>query len=65
MPEEERGYYQMLGGFIIAYLGRISKTGDRFDWAGLRFEVRAMAGVRVTQVLVTPLSNGQKETVPQ
>lgn len=54
LPEEERGYYQTLGGFVMMYLERTPRAGDRFTWNGLRFEVVDMDGHRVDKVLVTP-----------
>lgn len=52
LPEEEDGYYQTLGGFVMAMLGRIPKAGDAFDWDGWRVEVMDMDGRRVDKVLV-------------
>jgi putative hemolysin len=43
-----------LGGLVMAQLGRIPSSGDRFEWAGLSFEVLDMDGRRVDKVLVTP-----------
>jgi putative hemolysin len=57
---EEKVHYQTLGGFIMAYLGRIPEVKDSFEWGGLRFEVISMKRSRVHQVLVTPL--GLQET---
>jgi len=54
LPEEERGYYQTLGGFVMMYLERTPRAGDRFTWNDLRFEVVDMDGHRVDKVLVTP-----------
>ena len=55
LPEEERGYYQTLGGFMMSYLGRIPSASDHFEWSGLHFEVVDMDGYRVDKVLVLPL----------
>ena len=54
MPQEERGKYHTLAGFIMMYLGRVPSTADHFDWGGLRFEVIDMDGNRVDKVLVMP-----------
>ena len=56
LPEENEGYYQTLGGFVMAVLGRVPAPGDRFDWQQLGFEVMDMDGRRVDKVLVTPPS---------
>ncbi len=52
LPDEQDGYYQTLGGFVMAMLGRIPKAGDVFDWDGWRVEVMDMDGRRVDKVLV-------------
>lgn len=54
LPEEDRGDYQTLGGFVMAELGRLPAAGDRFDWEGFRFEVVDMDGHRVDKVLIAP-----------
>jgi putative hemolysin len=55
LPDEERGYYNTVGGFIMTRLGRIPSASDHFEWAGLRFEVVDMDGFRVDKVLVLPV----------
>jgi putative hemolysin len=55
-PPEPEGTYHTLGGFVMAHLGRIPSTGDRFEWGGLQFEVVDMDGHRVDKVLVAPAS---------
>ena len=59
LPGEGRGYYQTLGGFVMMYLERTPRTGDRFVWDNLRFEVLDMDGYRVDKVLVVPVPAGQ------
>src|SRR5690606_8720179 len=39
LPEATEGYYQTVGGFVMAGLGRVPKPGDTFDWGGLQLEV--------------------------
>jgi putative hemolysin len=53
-PAEDAGAYHTLGGLVMARLGRVPKTGDHFDYAGLRFEVLDMDRHRVDKVLVAP-----------
>ena len=53
LPDDERGDYQTLGGFVLARLGRIPQAGASFTWADLRFEVVDMDGHRIDKVLVT------------
>lgn len=53
LPDEEDGYYQTVGGFVMAMLGRIPRAGDLFDWDRWRVEVMDMDGRRVDKVLLT------------
>jgi putative hemolysin len=55
LPDESRGHYQTLGGFVMSYLGRIPTAADSFDWSGLHFEVMDMDGYRVDKVLIVIL----------
>jgi magnesium and cobalt exporter, CNNM family len=57
LPDEGRGYYQTLGGFVMSYLGRIPRATDNFEWGGLRFEVMDMDGSHVDKVLVAPMGD--------
>jgi putative hemolysin len=52
LPGEELGYFQTLGGFVLAQLGRLPEAGDRVTWGGYDFEVMDMDGQRVDKVLV-------------
>jgi putative hemolysin len=56
LPFEEENLYQTLGGLVMAFLDRIPKSGDYFDWNGFRFEVVDMDGHRVDKVLIKPLA---------
>jgi putative hemolysin len=55
LPFEEEKNYQTLGGLVMAFLGRIPRSGDFFPWSGFRFEVVDMDGRRVDKVLIQPL----------
>lgn len=55
MPDEDAGVYQTLGGFAMTQFERIPRSGDHFDWGGLRFEVVDMDYNRVDKLLITPL----------
>ena len=44
--------FQTLGGFVMSRMGRVPQAGERFEWAGRRFEVVDMDGRRVDKVLV-------------
>lgn len=63
-PGEESGHYQTLGGFVMTQLGRIPTTGERFEWAGLSFEVVDMDGRRIDKVLVTPRTTHLADQLP-
>ncbi|MCU0539147.1 MAG: hemolysin family protein [Desulfobacterales bacterium] len=52
LPFEDERLYETLGGLVMAALGRIPTSGERFDWGGFRFEVVDMDGHRVDKVLV-------------
>jgi putative hemolysin len=53
LPDVAEGYYQTVGGLVMAMLGRIPTEGDQFEWEGYRFEVMDMDGRRVDKVLLT------------
>jgi putative hemolysin len=52
LPFEDENLYQTLGGLVMAFLDRIPKSGDHFDWNGFQFEVVDMDGHRVDKVLI-------------
>jgi putative hemolysin len=54
LPGEESGDFQTLGGFIMAQVNRVPRTGDHFAVDGYRFEVVDMDGRRVDRVLIVP-----------
>ena len=65
LPEEEKGRYQTMGGFVMTMLGHIPSAADYFEWGGQRYEVVDMDGFRVDKIIVIPLdeeSGGRKET---
>ena len=55
LPEEENGFYQTMGGFVMTHLEKVPATGDHFEWGGYLFEVVDMDEHRVDKILVTPL----------
>jgi putative hemolysin len=58
LPSEDRGHYQTMGGFMMAFLGRVPATADHFEWEEFRFEVVDMDGTRVDKVLITKNQTG-------
>lgn len=59
LPSEDEAIYHTLGGLVMAYLGRVPRTADYFEWEGFRFEVVDMDGKRVDKVLVSRIPNRQ------
>jgi putative hemolysin len=55
LPEEDEGYYQTLGGFVIHQMGTIPTAGEWFEWDSYRFEIVDMDGRRVDKVLAAPI----------
>lgn len=53
LPDEQDGYYQTVGGFVMAMLGRIPRAGDAFEWDRWRVEVMDMDGRRVDKILLS------------
>lgn len=49
----EDGPFQTIGGFVMAKLGRIPRTGDVVEWRDFRFEVVDMDANRVDKLLVS------------
>lgn len=63
LPEANEGYYQTVGGFVMASLGQVPAPGDHFNWSGLRLEVMDMDGRRVDKVLVMRVPDSTLEKV--
>jgi putative hemolysin len=61
LPGEELGYFQTLGGFVLAQLGHLPAAGDRVTWDGYDFEVLDMDGQRVDKVLVQEMATPTQE----
>lgn len=62
LPGEDQSAFQTVGGFVMAYLGRIPVTVDSFEWEGLSFEVVDMDGYRVDKVIVRRSSPERPES---
>ena len=52
LPGEEEGDFHTLAGFVLHHLGRIPAAADRFDVAGLSFEVVDMDHNRIDKLIV-------------
>jgi len=55
LPGEDEGAFNTLAGFALHQLGRIPAVGERFETAGLRFEVVDMDRTRIDKLLVAHL----------
>lgn len=53
VPLEARGA-QTVGGLLIQALGRIPRTGERFIYQGLEFDILAASATRVERIAVRP-----------
>jgi putative hemolysin len=55
--------FHTLAGFMLAHLSRFPQVGDSLTWAGWRFEVLRMEGLRIDRILIEP-SQPQRDTPP-
>ena len=62
LPEDSEGYYQTVGGFVMASLGQVPELGDEFEWEGVRVEVVDMDGRRVDKVMAMRLPDADLES---
>ncbi len=53
LPKEDQADFDTLGGFIMAYMGRVPATGDRFEHERFVFEIVDMDRTRVDRVLLS------------
>jgi putative hemolysin len=51
LPDDEKGDYNTLAGFVLMRLGHIPKSSEHFTWGEFYFEVMDMDGRRVDKVL--------------
>jgi CBS domain containing-hemolysin-like protein len=51
IAELPEGDYHTAAGMLLALFGRVPVRGDRVEWAGWRFEVARMDGLRISRVL--------------
>lgn len=54
-PDNERGLYETLAGFMIKRLDKMPAIGEKFEWESYTFEIMDMDGKRVDRVLVSPI----------
>ncbi len=53
LPGEDIHHFRTLGGYLMAELGRIPRTGDTIEYGGYKFEVADMDGQRIDKILIT------------
>ena len=53
LPHEDRTTFQTVAGFIITYLGRIPRTGDRFSYDRFDFEIVDMDRHRIDKIILS------------
>jgi putative hemolysin len=61
LPTVGEGYYQTVGGLVMAVLGRIPSAGDHFLLEDYRLEVMDMDGRRVDKVLVMRVAQSEQQ----
>jgi len=59
VPAAEADGYNTLGGFVLAKLRRMPRTGDKFEAGNYRFEVIDMDHNRVDKLLISPVKVGR------
>jgi putative hemolysin len=53
LPHQERTSFQTVAGFVMTYLGRVPRTGEKFSFDRFRFEVVDMDRHRIDKVLLS------------
>jgi putative hemolysin len=55
LPDEDKGRYNTVAGLMQAVAGELMQLTESVECAGWKFEVLALEGRRIDQVLITPL----------
>jgi putative hemolysin len=50
LPEDED--YDTVGGFVLAQLGYVPKTGEHFDYADLKFAIASAGPRRINRIRI-------------
>jgi CBS domain containing-hemolysin-like protein len=53
-------HYDTLAGYMLGRLGRLAQVGDTVMVDGVRFQVEALDGRRVSRVSVTPVAQARR-----
>ena len=59
LSDDDRQHYHTLGGLSMLARGRVTRTGDRDERGGFRFEIVDMDGHRVDKVLIIPIDSSR------
>ena len=51
LPDEEKGYYSILNGFITYLSGKIPNKGDIIEWDNWKFEIIEMDGTKIDKLI--------------
>jgi putative hemolysin len=52
LPDENKGNFNTIGGFIMSYTGKVPDTGEIFQWENIEFEIVDMDGHHIDKILV-------------
>ena len=52
LPDENKGNFNTIGGFIMSYTGKVPDTGEIFQWENIEFEIIDMDGHHIDKILV-------------
>lgn len=61
LPDEDKGRYNTVAGLMQAVAGELMQLSESVECAGWKFEVLALEGRRIDQVLITPLPPEEPE----
>jgi CBS domain containing-hemolysin-like protein len=57
LPEEED--YDTVGGFVFSHLGYIPKTGEFFEYAGLKFTITSAEARKIDRIRIQKITEDQ------
>lgn len=63
LPDRERIGYETVAGLVLALCDHIPRRGEWVQWQRWKFEVVDMDGLRIDQVLVSPLAEASAGTL--
>lgn len=60
LPDESKGDFNTLAGFVVMQLGYVPRSADYFEWQELRFEVVDMDRNRVDKIMVSQIAKTER-----